>query len=72
MDLSKKIDLALAKEEMGIPIYHAHIKNSLFWAPFDNLTKKRILVGLERLYLDSRGHIKLLKKIKKIEKKYVE
>ncbi len=71
MDLSREIDLALAKEEFGIPIYTAHLKNSLYWSAFSATEQKKINASLDVLHRDSRGHIRALKKIKKIEKKYV-
>lgn len=65
----EKIDEAIVAEELAIPLYTAHIKQSFFWSDLSQDKQKKITLGLKTLEKDSKNHVKLLKKVKKIYSK---
>jgi hypothetical protein len=61
-----KIKEAIVAEELAVPLYTSHIKQTFFWSGMPANKQKQIIAGLEILEKDSINHIKLLKQVKKI------
>jgi len=61
-----KIDEAMIKEELAIPIYTSHIEGTLFWSGLDNDKRKAIIGMLQTLSQESQGHVKLLERLKEL------
>lgn len=68
-EVSKLIDEAIINEEAAIPIYASHIKAAMFWSGLPDKKQEKIRAGLEVLLKDSRGHVSLLKEVKKLHLK---
>lgn len=66
-----EIEEAIIKEEMAIPIYVTHLRTALFWAGVSPAKRKKITAELQILKVQSQGHIKLLKEVKKIHLKNI-
>jgi hypothetical protein len=56
-------------EELAIPLYTSHIKQAFFWSNLSEDKQKKIIAGLQVLEKDSKNHVKLLKKVKRIYSK---
>ena len=65
----REIEDAILKEETAIPIYASHIKAAMFWSGLPDAKQEKIKAGLEVLLKDSRGHVYLLREVKKIYNK---
>jgi|GEM_PF-1901777 len=61
----QKISEARVKEELAIPIYSSHIKQTLFWSGLPEAKQAKIIAGLRILEADSEKHVKMLKIIEK-------
>ena len=64
--LLAKVDEALIKEELAIPIYASHIEGSLFWSGLAEDRQTEIINLLQVLSRESQGHVKLLEKLKEL------
>lgn len=60
----KKIDEAVVREELAVPIYTSHIAAALFWSGLPEKKKTEIIQGLKLLAKESQWHIILLKKVR--------
>jgi hypothetical protein len=67
----REIEDAILKEETAIPIYASHIKAAIFWSGLPADKQEKIKNGLEILLKDSRGHVYLLREVKKIYGKQI-
>lgn len=56
-----RINEARIKEELALPIYSSHIKQTLFWSGLSKDKKEKIIASLRTLEADSERHVKLLK-----------
>ena len=61
----KKIDEAIVREELAVPIYTSHISAALFWSGVSDAKKKTIIQDLKLLTRESKAHIALLKKVRR-------
>jgi len=61
----QKISEARIKEELAIPIYSSHIKQTLFWSGLPKAKQEKIIAGLRILESDSEKHVGMLKIIEK-------
>jgi len=61
-----KINEAMVKEELAIPLYVSHIEQTLFWSGLDKEKQEEIIKGLKTLALESEGHVFALKKVLEI------
>ena len=59
----QRINEARVKEELAIPIYSSHIKQTLFWSGLPKDKQEKIISGLKILEGDSMRHSKMLQKI---------
>lgn len=57
------IQEATVKEELAIPLYDSHISAALFWSGLPQEVQSEILAGLKILTRESRGHVKILKRV---------
>lgn len=64
-----KINEAMIKEELAIPLYISHIEQTLFWSGLNKDVQKKIIESLKILATESEGHVFALKKVLKIYKK---
>ncbi|MBI4651730.1 hypothetical protein HY745_10700 [Candidatus Desantisbacteria bacterium] len=65
-EFTKKVDDAIAKEEIGVAIYAKHLKVILIWSGLSDDTKKEIIERIDKIVSDSNNHIKLLEKFKEL------
>ncbi len=65
-EVLREIEDAIQKEEVAIPIYASHIKAAMFWSGLPAEKQAKIKAGLEILLKESRGHVYLLREVKKI------
>lgn len=65
-DLIKKLDKALILEEMAVPIYNKHLKNTLFLSGYPEDVQELIKKNLKILSDDSVRHKFMIEKLKKI------
>lgn len=57
----KRINEARVKEELALPIYSSHLKQTLFWSGLPKAKQEKIIANLRTLEADSEKHVKLLK-----------
>ncbi len=55
------IEEARITEELAIPVYSSHIKQTLFWSGIPKNKQDKIISGLKILESDSAKHAKILK-----------
>ena len=65
-ELIKKLDKAIILEEMAVPIYNKHLKNTLFLSGYPEEVQKRIKNNLKILSDDSVRHKFMIEELKKI------
>lgn len=61
-----KVDEAVLKEEMALPVYSSHISSALFWSGLPEEKQKFIIESLEILERESLGHVQAFKRVKEI------
>ncbi|MEI6529014.1 MAG: hypothetical protein WCN88_01240 [Candidatus Falkowbacteria bacterium] len=66
------INEARIKEELAIPIYTSHIKQTLFWSGLPNAKQEKIIASLKLLEADSQKHAKILKMVANNYTKYLK
>ncbi len=59
----QSINEARIKEELAIPLYSGHIKQTLFWSGLPKVSRDKIMSGLTTLKTDSIKHCKILKRV---------
>ena len=64
----EKIREAKVKEELAIPIYISHIRQSFFWSGLAPEKQKKIISGLKLLEKESKNHARIFAAL---EKKYL-
>ncbi|MCX6795159.1 MAG: hypothetical protein NT165_00255 [Candidatus Falkowbacteria bacterium] len=57
----QRINEARIKEELAIPIYASHIKQTMFWSGISEDKQEKIIASLKVLESDSMKHSKMLK-----------
>ncbi|MFZ4631795.1 MAG: hypothetical protein ACOYL8_01140 [Patescibacteria group bacterium] len=65
----EKINEAMIKEELAIPLYVSHIQQSLFWSGLSKKKQETIIIGLKTLAAESKMHVTYLNKVLDIYKK---
>jgi len=65
-ELIKLIEDSIITEELAIPIYKKHLSSAIFWSGFKDDDAKIIKDDLELLTQESRQHIIILNKLRKI------
>jgi len=63
-----KINEAIAVEEMAVPIYASHLRAAFSWSGLQPDVQKKIIKGLKILSRESLGHVRLLRKVRRIYK----
>lgn len=66
------INEARVKEELAIPIYTSHIKQTMFWSGLPKAKQEKIISSLKMLEADSQKHAKILKKVANNYSKYLK
>ncbi len=65
-ELVQAIREATVKEELAIPLYDSHISAALFWSGLPDAVQREVLAGLKVLTTESRGHVKILKRVEQL------
>ena len=63
-----KLQEAMIKEELAIPLYTSHIEQTLFWSGLDLDKQSKIIESLKILDKESENHAKYLETIIEIYK----
>lgn len=58
-----KLNEAMIKEELAVPLYVSHIEQTLFWSGLPMSSQKKIIEGLKILAKESEIHAIYFKKI---------
>ena len=64
-----KLEEARIGEELAIPLYVSHIKQTIFWSGLEEEKQKQIIDSLKVLDVESEMHAKNLEKVIEIYKK---
>lgn len=66
LKILEDIHQAVLDEELAVPVYTSHIKNTIFWTGLPEAKQKRILEILDTLARESEGHVNVFKRIQEI------
>ena len=61
-----EIRQALVKEELAIPLYVSHIKQTFFWSGLSENQQNQIIDRLKILEKESEWHVRMLHEVEKI------